>query len=264
MKRSHDKELMDLPGQPQKVLEEDLRNLRVINRYLGGYRSVLGGLERLVQKQKINRFSLLDVGTGSGDIPAAISRWARSKRIRAEIVGLEAEPIIAHLAARLMQQTNPPFIPLLQRLPSTVIPANAGIQWGEEGDFRRPAISVVRADGLAPPFPPCSFNFVLASQLLHHFSEEQIVRALRIWATIAREAIIVSDLVRHPLAYHGIRLITKLFTRNVMTLTDAPLSVQRAFTIPEWRDLFSRADIGPFQIFPVFPFRVMALFSLTG
>jgi hypothetical protein len=47
-----------------------------------------------------------------------------------------------------------------------------------------------------------------------------------------------------------------------MTRTDAPLSVQRAFTLDEWRDLFERAGIGPFRLFPKFPFRQMTLISI--
>jgi SAM-dependent methyltransferase len=250
MKRSRDKEMMDLPGQPRELLEESLDDIRAINHYLGNYRSVMRGLARLVREQKLVGFSLLDVGTGSGDIPALITNWAQLRGIKTSIIALEPEPVTARLAATLTQRTNPPFIPLLQR--------------GKEGDFRRFGISVVRGDGYAPPFRPASFDFVLASQLLHHFPEDKIVTLLRTWSKVARKAIIISDLVRHPVAYHGIRLITKLFTRNVMTRTDAPLSVQRAFTITEWRELFRRADVGPVELFPVFPFRVLALLSLPG
>jgi SAM-dependent methyltransferase len=245
MKRSYEKEMMDLPGQPRLLLEEDLRNLRIINRYLGGSRAALRGLRRLVKEQKIRRFSLLDVGTGSGDIPVRIVQWARSEGMDANVVGLDKEPVTARVAARL---TNPPFISLLQR--------------GKEGDFRRCGIWVVRGDAMSPPFASSSFDFVLASQLLHHFFEEEIIALLKVWAQIARKAVIVSDLVRHPVAYHGIRIVTRLSTRNVMTRMDAPLSVRRAFTLAEWRELFRRAGVGPVQIFPVFPFRMMALLSV--
>jgi len=255
MKRSYAKEMMDLPGQPQELLEEDLRNLRIINRFLGNYRNVVRGVNRLVESQNIDRFSLLDVGTGSGDIPARITDWAQQRGIKTSIVALEPEPVTAQVAATL---TNPPFIPLLQR--GKACPE----QSRREGDFRRCGISVVRGDGMAPPFHAASFDFVLASQLLHHFSEEQIVRLLRIWSPLARRAIIVSDLVRHPLAYYGIRLLTKLLTRNAMTRTDAPLSVGRAFTLAEWRALLREADVGPFQVVSAFPFRVMALIFAKG
>lgn len=232
MKRSYEKEMMDLPDQPRGLLEEDLRNLRIINRRLGNYRNVVRGLNRLVESQNIDRFSLLDVGTGSGDIPTVIARWARRNGVAARISGLEAEPFTAAQAA--LQTRN------------------------------FPEVTVVRGDGMAPPFRAASFDFVLASQLLHHFSEERIIGLLRIWSPLARRAIIVSDLVRHPLAYYGIRLLTKCFTRNAMTRTDAPLSVARAFTLAEWRALLREADVGPFQIFSVFPFRVMALIFAKG
>ena len=232
MRRSLEKEMMDLPDQPKQLLEEDLRNLRIINRYLGGYRGVIRAVARLVEEQKLARFSLLDVGAGSGDIPARIATRIRKKRIAARLVAIETEPVTVAVAA---EKTR---------------------------DY--PEISLVQGDAMALPFRAASFDFVLASQLLHHFSEDNVVTLLRTWSKVARRTIIVSDLVRHPLAYYGIRAITRLFTRNVMTLTDAPLSVWRAFTMAEWRELFRRADVGQFEIFWVFPFRVMALISIRS
>ena len=232
MKRSTEREMMDLPGQPKELLADDLRNLRVINRYLGGYRNVLRGLARLVNEQRLDRFTLLDIGTGSGDIPAVIARWARRQQIAARISGLERE---AATVEEAVDQTR---------------------------SF--PEITILRGDATAPPFGAGSFDFVLTSQLLHHFKDEQIIALLRTWARLARRGIIVSDLVRHPVAYHGIRLLTKGFTRNVMTRTDAPLSVQRACTISEWRELLRRADVGRLRVRWMFPFRVLALISLKS
>jgi SAM-dependent methyltransferase len=232
MRRSTQKEMMDLPGQPRELLAEDLHNLRIINRYLGSYRNVLRGLARLVGEQKMDRFTLLDIGTGSGDIPTAIVRWARRQQIAAQISGLELEAVTVEEA---VEQTR---------------------------SF--PEITLVRGDAAAPPFGAGSFDFVLASQLLHHFKDEQIIALLRTWAKLARRAIIIADLVRHPVAYHGIRLLTHGFTRNMMTRTDAPLSVQRACTISEWSELLRRADVGTFRIQSMFPFRVLALISLAS
>jgi hypothetical protein len=49
-----------------------------------------------------------------------------------------------------------------------------------------------------------------------------------------------------------------------MTRVDAPLSVERAFTLSEWRELFQLARVGPFRISPMFPFRHMTLIGLEG
>lgn len=231
MKRSTAREMMDSPDNPRELLEDDLRNLRIINRYLGNYRAVLGALKRLIEEQKLRSFSLLDVGTGSGDIPALIASWARRNHLAAQLIGLDPEPITLNTA---VNQTH---------------------------DYHE--IALVRGDGRALPFASDSVDFVLSSQMLHHFSEEDIIDLLRAWSRVARRAIIICDLVRHPLAYHGIRLVTKAFTRNIMTRTDGPLSVQRAFTLEEWRELFERAGIGSFRLFRMFPFRQMTLFSVV-
>jgi ubiquinone/menaquinone biosynthesis C-methylase UbiE len=224
-------EMMDSPdNSPRELLEDDLRNLRIINRYLGNYRVVLGGLARLLEEQKLKRFSLLDVGTGSADIPALIASWARRYHLTARLIGLEPEPVTLQAAANQIRDYS--------------------------------EITLVRGDARALPLASGSVDFVLSSQMLHHFSEADIINLLRGWSRVARRAIIACDLVRHPVAYYGIRLVTKAFTRNIMTRTDGPLSVQRAFTLEEWRDLFERAEIGPFQLFPKFPFRQITIFSM--
>jgi len=231
MRRSVEPEMMDLAGQPRELLTGDLRNLRLINRYLGCHRNVLRGLARVVSSNKLRAFTLLDVGTGSGDIPEVIVRWARANRIAARIVALERDPV--------------------------------GVEEAAEQTRKFPEITVLRGDGMLPSFGAASFDFVLASQLLHHFSDPQILAALRTWARLARGAIIVNDLVRHPLAYQGIRLVTKAFTRNEMTRTDAPRSVERACTISEWRELFRRANVGKFSVQWVLPFRVLGVISIS-
>jgi SAM-dependent methyltransferase len=232
MRRSSAKEMMDLPDKPRDLYLDDLRNLRIFNRYLGGCRSVIQGLESLVQERPVARLSILDVGSASADIPRAMAAWARRRSIQVEIVALELEAMAAE-EARLQTRNCA-------------------------------EIAVVRGDCAFAPFPPRTFDVVTVSQLLHHFSETEIIGLLRSWSQLARTAIIVSDLVRHPLAYHGIRCISSLLTRNVMTRVDAPLSVRRAFTLNEWRELFRSAGIGPFRISPMFPFRQMTLIGLGG
>ena len=232
MIRSYEKELMDLAGNNPELLAGDLRNLRILNRYLNGSRSVVTALSHVLRRAPLQNVSLLDVGTGSADIPATVLAWAKRRNIAAKIVGIEAESITARIAAQRSANLSD--------------------------------IEIIQADAGAPPFSPGSFDFVVASQFLHHFSEAKIIELLKQWAKLARCGIVISDLVRHPVAYHGIRLLTKLTTRNIMTLTDAPLSVRRAFTFKEWRELLCQADIGLVQMFSVFPFRMAAVVSLGG
>lgn len=230
MQRCLDKEMMDLPGNADSLLVEDLNNLRTINRYLGAYRGLLNCLDGMVQRDRPKTLSLLDVGTGGGDILVQVVRWAIKNGISVRAVGLEPNPVTARLAKA---QTK---------------------------NFAE--ISIVMGDAFSPPFPHASFDFVFTSQVLHHFSEREIILLLKTWSEYARRGILVSDLIRHPLAYFGIGILTRLFTRNPMTRRDAPLSVRRAFTMKEWGDLFKQATQGPVQLCQLFPFRVFARLEL--
>ena len=88
MRRSYEKEMMDLRGNEPDMLAEDLCNLRLLNRYLCGCRCVMLGLRRALGREQIKHFSLLDIGTGSADIPAAILAWGKRKGVDANIIGL--------------------------------------------------------------------------------------------------------------------------------------------------------------------------------
>jgi hypothetical protein len=232
MRRSYDNEMMDAAEPDPALLQDDLRNLRVMNRFLGGSRGLLYGLRRFLARQRLTSFSLLDVGTGSADLPAAIVRWSRERGVVARVCALESQALTARVAAA----------------------RSANL----------PEISVIRCDAAAMPFQGPSFDVVAASQFLHHFTEEKIVQFLRDWATLARRAIIVSDLVRHPLSYYGIYALTRLCTTNTMTIHDAALSVRRALTFQEWRSIFARAAIGPVQLRRLAPFRISAVISLSS
>jgi len=109
---------------------------------------------------------------------------------------------------------------------------------------------------------PSTFRFVsswVSRSTIHSRDASSALPAAR----LARKAILVSDLVRDPLAYYGIRLITRLFMRNEMTRFDGPLSVRRALTIKEWRALFREAAVGPFRLVPIFPYRQLTVISVS-
>ncbi len=91
----------------------------------------------------------------------------------------------------------------------------------------------VAADALALPFASASFDFVLCSSLLHHFSEDQAITLLREMHRLARRAVVVLDLERNPLAYFFLPLTRALFGWSELTVHDGCASVEAAFRLPE-------------------------------
>jgi len=225
--RSNQAELIDGAEYTAAEYIENLADLRRVNRYLGGRSALTRHLFPMIEATGLRRVRLLDIGTGSADIPARIVEWAGDRGIEVEFVALDLNEI-AVLDAR--RRTD-----------------------------NYPEINVVRADAMNLPFDDRSFDFALASLFLHHFETPQAAALLRSFARVARVAFIVNDLRRHPVAYYSIKLLTQLFTRNRLVRNDSAVSVLRGFTERDISDLaeLSQTEL---QIFRHFPYR----FILVG
>ncbi|MGA9752746.1 MAG: methyltransferase domain-containing protein [Acidobacteriota bacterium] len=99
----------------------------------------------------------------------------------------------------------------------------------------------VVGDGRRLPFRDRSVDYVIATHLLHHLTDEEAVAALGEFDRVARRGIVVNDLLRRRRALLWIRLFTLFANRYVRE--DGPLSVRRGFTIAEARTLAKRAGL---------------------
>lgn len=109
-----------------------------------------------------------------------------------------------------------------------------------EFHLRRATPPRVVADAFRLPFAASSFDFVFCSLFLHHFTDEQVRTLLAGFYRVARRAILITDLERHPLAYYFIPATRWIFGWSPITLNDAPISVEAAF-LPEELERLARA-----------------------
>jgi SAM-dependent methyltransferase len=228
--RSSEAELMDGTDYAPAELIENLADLRRVNRYLGG----VGALTRrlfpmillMIRATGRKRVSLLDVGSGSADIPMRIVGWARDRGIEVRVVALDLNEIAAGEARK------------------------------QVADY--PEIEVVRADAMNLPFEDRSFDFTLASLFLHHFEDDRAAALIESFVRVSREAFIINDLRRSPVAYYSIKLLTRIFTRNRLVRNDAAVSVLRGFTESDIEIIARRART-PLQVFRHFPYRFILI-----
>jgi SAM-dependent methyltransferase len=98
----------------------------------------------------------------------------------------------------------------------------------------------VVSDALALPFPDCSFDLVSCSLFAHHLEPADLARFAEEALRVTRCAVLINDLVRHPihlaLVYAGFPLM-----RSYVSRVDGLASVRRAYVPDEMRRILSAA-----------------------
>jgi 2-polyprenyl-3-methyl-5-hydroxy-6-metoxy-1,4-benzoquinol methylase len=209
MKRQFDPHTLELMDRPQPVsaeLERDLHNIRRFNRWFGSYALISFFLRRWIRPGA--RLRIVDLATGSGDIPRLIADYARKIGAEVRIDALDQQAATLEIAKKL--------------------------------SLRYPNIAFIQAN-LLEWTPPEPYDIVLCTMALHHFSEQDAVRVLGRGREFSRKFVLVSDLRRGLLGMIGVYFLTATIFREPMTKHDAQLSMARAFSFSEMRSLAQRA-----------------------
>lgn len=204
-------ELIDGPV-PFADLSECLADLARINMLFGGTWVTLTHVKQLLSRLPIGQaVTVVDVGAGAGDIPRALVRWARRTGRPIRVFALDRDFATLRVAGRFL------------------------------GSY--PEITLVQGDALALPVRAGSVDITISALTLHHLNREEAVRYLRELDTAARLGIVVNDLVRSRVAYVLVWLTTRVLARSRIARHDGPLSVLRAYTPDEARQLCEQAGL---------------------
>lgn len=215
-RRLDEAEEMDAAGVDTARLMALLKFIRRINAWVGYTRTTLRHLDCLWAEMPADRaVTILDVATGSADVPQGILRRARQSGRRVRVVGLDLHPQILACARSFISGDNIPLI---------------------------------RGDALALPFDDASVDVVMTSMFLHHLPTPLAVRVLREMDRVARHGVIVADLIRNRRAYGWVRLFTAL--ADPIVRHDALVSVRQSFTMAEAAALVRDAGLDYLRVYP--------------
>jgi SAM-dependent methyltransferase len=218
--RSRHEEQMDSAELDAETYGRVLRDLARINRWTFTAQPVLRFLDAAIGR--LDRFRLLDVGFGAGDMLRAIADWAGKRGIAADLVGVDLNPRSEAIAR-------------------AATPSSLAVSY-HTGDYRE----------VAGPF-----DFIISSQVAHHMSERELDDFIAYMEATARRGWLICDLHRHRFAHAGFPLLARLLGVHRIVREDGRLSIARAFRPREWQDILDRDGVGDAaEVVRRFPFRL--------
>ncbi len=224
-------ELMDDPMLASDAHERALRGLRRINRLSNSAAILWPSIAHLAATSGERRLSLLDIATGSGDVPLALHRRAKRAGFELELHAVDISPQALAVAVEAGQR--------------------AGVE-----------ITPHQLD-ITAASPQGSFDIVTTNLFLHHLEERDAVTALQHLVAATKRLLLINDLRRSDAGYVAAFVGTRLLTRSPIVHTDGPRSVQAAFTPQEMEALCLRAGLASARVKPCFPWRMLVEYRVT-
>lgn len=208
--RSLQSEILDDPSTKLSELHASLRFMAFVNRWFGGRQAIYDFFE----KENIPKvFSVLDLGTGGGDIPRALVEWARRRK---KVVRVTALDLNSHCLAYAQKHSRA-----------------SEIRFVHHSAFNLNTLD--------------KHDYVISSMFFHHLSDADITRLLRLIQSHAKKGFIINDLSRTAAGYAAAALAGAM-TGKYIVYHDAKLSVARAFRKEDWHRLANEAELKNFRI----------------
>lgn len=212
-KRSLQKELLDQKDIPFRDIFLNMKELEFINAHLGGHSITLNGFKKLLQEKKT--VSICEMGCGGGDNLNALNYFCQQHQLICSFTGIDINKDCIAFAKENSTIKSVNFI-----------------------------ISDYRSVNLKNEKP----DIIFSSLFCHHFSNNELVEMLQWMGNNSKIGFFINDLHRHPVAYHFIKIVTRLFSKSYLVKNDAPISVLRGFKKNEWKNIFKEAGIENYSI----------------
>lgn len=202
-----------------------LRDIRRANFILGGTRVVVSEALNLT-KHSSGPLTLLDVGSGTGDVANAVARALASRGVRTRTIAVEQSFILGIIA-------------------------------------RPETDDVVAGDALCLPIRDRSVDVVICSQVLHHFDDQRARILIAELDRVSRVGVVIGDLERDAIASALFRAVAPALRFHPVTVHDGLLSIERGFRKPELRELVRSAVPRDVVVRRRFPFRLTASWTVN-
>ena len=199
------------------LVDQTLRELDTINKWLGGNQVTLIGLHKILAScSDRTNISIADLGCGSGKMLQLISKWGTRHKIGLNLMGLDANEYIVQYAKKAaVDYTN---------------------------------LNFRHANIMDHKFQQQRFDIITSTLFTHHFNNSQLIELVTSWLQQSRYGIVINDLHRHWFAYNAIKAITSVTSKSEMVRMDAPISVLRGFVRSDWVQLMKDCGVKEYHL----------------
>lgn len=185
---------LDLKG---SSLDTTLKELAIINRYLGNAKAMSKRVLRKALQIKSPQVVIVDLGCGGGDLLRTIDKALNQNGISYRLIGIDGNPHILNYAA--LQSSH------LEK------------------------VSYQQADIMSSDFLVPECDILISSHFLYHFKDKALIRFLSRQQYQVSECFLLSELQRSTLAWVLFRIIAPLLNLSKLTQEDGLLAIRRAF-----------------------------------
>ena len=227
-RRNNLPQLMDSADTKFDTFRACLADLSKVNYLTRAYRPTLQFFEHLARSGRLptdRTVTVVDAGSGFGDMLRKIDRWAVQRGFKVDLIGVDQNPLSALAAAEVTAPGRP--------------------------------IRFVTTDIFAYQ-PPSPVDIVISSLMTHQMEDTSIIQFISWMEANAAIGWFVNDLRRNALPYHLFYVTSRVLRFHEFVRHDGPVSIACAFEVADWRRLLDSAGIprAAVKISRAFPYRL--------
>lgn len=216
------REIMDDPNCDRETLYNTYDQFKTVNKLLGRWDHIYKNWIRPVIQSLDGKATILDIGSGGGDIILLLHLYTRRDGFDIRYTGVDPDPRALHYTN---QKPCPEGIQFLSSTSSELVEENR------------------------------TFDIVISNHLLHHLNTDELLAVCNDASILSNQLVLFNDIERSDIAFMFFRLLAPLLFRNSFISADGITSIKRSYTKNELQDSLPNS----WSVYKQFPFRLLAI-----
>lgn len=202
--RSIEPEIMDNLNLDRAALKQVFVDINRVNRILNGYSITLKAVEKILDENPQDGYTIMDLGSGDGGMLKQLALYFKERPVNLNLIGVD-----------LNENT---------------------IKLAKENCRAFPNISFLQQDILTMDTLNPRCDILLSTLTMHHFGKGEIPIFLNQVVRLPRIGLVINDLQRSRISYWLFKFFSTIFIKTDIAKYDGGISIKRAFVKSELQE----------------------------